>query len=56
MIVAVKAQLDIFVKAILLNCSILLYILGCNIEKPVVKEEMEPDVSGTVAELDPKSL
>ena len=32
------------------------YILGCNIEKPVVKEEMEPDVSGTAAELDQMSL
>ena len=54
MIVEVKAQLDFF--SLRLLCLILLYIFGYKIEKPVVKEEMEPDVSGTAAELDQMSL
>ena len=42
-----------FIKAIVFNFVI---YIGYKIEKPVVKEEMEPDVSGTAAELDQKSL
>ena len=32
------------------------YILGHNIEKPVAKEKMDPDVSGTASELNLESL
>ena len=58
MIVEINAKLNSFSHCYSLFSLIAQFscMLGHNIDKPVAKEEMEPDVSGTPAELDPETL